>query len=391
MVSLLNISMIKKTVFVFLLSVFIPSAVFAAGWYTDANDKTLVWRFRQPITINHASVDATLTDFPVLVKISGTTNPLFTKALTTGRDIVFTNSDGMTKVSHEVESYDSVAGNLVAWVRIPSLSNTVDTPIYMYYGCTTATTQETKYGTWDSSFVMVMHMKETSGLHRDSTSVSNDALSLIVSQEGAQIGAADGADRFYVNIPGISNEVVSVETKSMSTSAGTISLLASEDASHGATRSYMYFTRSTATTGRLMLFDLYGTLEAGVSATSAVVTTFLIPVKTWHYYTLSWSGTNYVVYADGASVNSGTMTALPSIASYASIGNDGFAPAYEGWAGIIDEVRVSSSQRAATWISTESHTLLSPSTFYSLGAEQNRPQVILISGKRPKNHKKIPA
>jgi len=49
-----------------------------------------------------------------------------------GNDIVFTNNN-VIKLSHEIESYDSTTGHLVAWMKIPSLSSTVNTSIYMYY------------------------------------------------------------------------------------------------------------------------------------------------------------------------------------------------------------------------------------------------------------------
>ena len=50
-----------------------------------------------------------------------------------GDDIVFTDNDGI-KLDHEIESYDSATGHLVAWVNLPLLSTSTDTVIYLYYG-----------------------------------------------------------------------------------------------------------------------------------------------------------------------------------------------------------------------------------------------------------------
>ncbi|GAH11312.1 unnamed protein product, partial [marine sediment metagenome] len=51
-----------------------------------------------------------------------------------GDDILFAAADGTTKLDHEIESFDNVTGTLVAWVRIPTLSGSVDTDVYMYFG-----------------------------------------------------------------------------------------------------------------------------------------------------------------------------------------------------------------------------------------------------------------
>ena len=56
-----------------------------------------------------------------------------------GGDIYFTSSGGSTKLSHEIEKFDSSTGNLVAWVKVPNLSSSTDTILYMYYGPTTYT------------------------------------------------------------------------------------------------------------------------------------------------------------------------------------------------------------------------------------------------------------
>ena len=44
-----------------------------------------------------------------------------------GTDIVFTASDGTTKLDHEIESYNASTGLFISWVRIPALSPTAET------------------------------------------------------------------------------------------------------------------------------------------------------------------------------------------------------------------------------------------------------------------------
>src|SRR5258708_3241087 len=51
--------------------------------------------------------------------------------LSNGNDILFTASDGVTKYNHEIEKYTASNGNLIAWVRVSTVSHTTDTMLYM--------------------------------------------------------------------------------------------------------------------------------------------------------------------------------------------------------------------------------------------------------------------
>ena len=52
------------------------------------------------------------------------------------------------------------------------------------------------------------------------------------------------------------------------------------------------------------------------------------------------------------------------------VGRQWFAGSGDPWDGIIDEVRVSTVERDADWISTEYNNQVSGSTFLSLGVEE---------------------
>ena len=96
-----------------------------AAWYNSN------WQYRKKLTIDYNEVGATLTNFPVLVSLSSDTD-LAADAQDDNDDILFTGSNGTTKLDHEIEYFNGTTGQLIAWVKIPSLSNTVDTDIYMY-------------------------------------------------------------------------------------------------------------------------------------------------------------------------------------------------------------------------------------------------------------------
>jgi hypothetical protein len=97
--------------------------VHGAGWYDGA------WSSRKEITVDNTKVMATHADFPLLVSITGD-DALKAGARSDGFDILFTDDNGTTKLDHEIEEWDDTNGDLVAWVRIPSLPDTVDKVIY---------------------------------------------------------------------------------------------------------------------------------------------------------------------------------------------------------------------------------------------------------------------
>ena len=150
------------------------------------------WENRKMITINSSKVADTLENFPVLINI--TDSDLRDDAQDDGDDIVFVSIDNTTKFSHEIEYFDGTTGYLVAWVNITSISGSSDTSFYMYYNNTGASTQEDITGTWDSNFIMVQHLNETTGNRLDSTVNDNDASNFsVIANSSCQI---DGGDEF---------------------------------------------------------------------------------------------------------------------------------------------------------------------------------------------------
>ena len=136
----------------------------------------VTWPYRKSITIDHTKVSADLTDFPVLVSLASDTD-LASDALDNGNDILFTSSDGTTKLAHEIEQFDGSTGKLVAWVKVPSLSSSSDTIIYLNYGNPSSPNQQNPTGVWDSNYKAVWHFGETvggSGAIKDSTTNGNN-------------------------------------------------------------------------------------------------------------------------------------------------------------------------------------------------------------------------
>ena len=105
------------------------------------------WSYLRAITIDKTKVVADQTDFPILISIPSDPG-LAAHAQPTGNDILFTLSDETNKVPHKIESYTSTTGALVAWVKVPTLSSTVNTVLYLYYGNPSAPAQQDTMNTW---------------------------------------------------------------------------------------------------------------------------------------------------------------------------------------------------------------------------------------------------
>ena len=150
------------------------------------------WSYRKNITIDYTKVQGTQNNFPVLIKLTDLN--LSTKAQPDGDDIVFTDCY-RNQLNHEIEYYHSTSGELVAWVNVPSLSSTANTVLYLYYGNPSCSNQENPVGVWNSSFVMVQHLNETSGTCNDSTYHNNDGHPVGGLNQNA-VGMIDGADSF---------------------------------------------------------------------------------------------------------------------------------------------------------------------------------------------------
>ena len=85
------------------------------------------------------SGSSNLSNFPVLVTLTGDSDLSTSKVGSSGQGIRFT-SDGTTLLDYEIEEYtgDTNSGTLVAWVKVPTLDHDDTTYIYIHYGQTIA-------------------------------------------------------------------------------------------------------------------------------------------------------------------------------------------------------------------------------------------------------------
>lgn len=95
---------------------------------------------RIELTIDHTKVDAALSYFPVHVHLSnssGSTSQdvreVFDEVGANSKKIAITASDGVTKLFVEIERWDQANKEAWLWVRVPDISASIDTTLYLYY------------------------------------------------------------------------------------------------------------------------------------------------------------------------------------------------------------------------------------------------------------------
>lgn len=112
-----------------------------------------------------------------------------------GYDIIFTSdAEGAVKLDHEIDYYDPATGKIDVWIRIPRLSSSADTVIYLWYGDSgVSTSQENKAGLW-AGYTGVWHFGDGATLSvADSTATLSCTNHGVTSVAGA-VGSGGGAD-----------------------------------------------------------------------------------------------------------------------------------------------------------------------------------------------------
>ena len=334
-----------------------------AGWYNDS------WSRRLKITIDNTKVSADLTNFPVL--ISTTTTQLATYARTDGKDIIFTDNTGM-KLDREIERYTSGTGELVTWVKVPTIYNQADTILYMYYGnpSYSVATSAGAASAWDSNFKMVQHLPNGTTLSAND-STANGLNSTSISAPTAGAGKTDGGGVF----DGTDDYISIGDNSAFSVSAFTVSLWVNFSGFSGtdllAGRNAEYWlgydwAAAGCTAGKLCFCGYGGSSWGCASGTTGP------GAGTWYYVTGVHSGSNTYIYVNGT-LEGGPVADTPVSDGANPFDIGSFSGAASSYAtnGIIDEVRFSNGIRSAEWIQTEYNTQNSPSTFVAWGSTES--------------------
>jgi len=361
-----------------------PSPPLSLPWYSCS------WSSRKNITIDKSRVSGSHSDFPVLISL-GSDPDLAANARPDGFDILFTTTDG-TKLPHEIETYTSASGALVAWVKVPAVTSSANTTIIMYYGYAGSPNQQDKNGVWDANYNAVWHLTEDpSGAAPqmlDSTSNAYHGTSAGTMTTSDQVTAKvnggldfDGSDD-YLSTNYVQNGVTAYTIEAwIKTSTTSMQRVIVHDRGSGAGRSLTLSIGGTYPGGP----GVAGGVGYGVDSDSIYIgrySTTTVNNNNWHHLVGVWTapaGTaiapaQFSIYIDGtaAATTDATVGTAP-LSPLTGLGGT-LIGRHSPWntylLSIIDEVRISNTVRTADWIATEYNNQNSPATFYYLGNQE---------------------
>jgi hypothetical protein len=357
------------------------------NWYNFGATGHCDWAYRKRIIIDGTKVAGPLSDFPVLISIPADPD-LAASAKADGKSIIFTTSDGTTKLSHEIESFTKANGALVAWVKVPALSPSENTELWMYYGNVGAADQQDVANVWSANYNAVWHLKELGsgaiGEYKDSTSGANHGRGGggTAAQVPARVaGKMDFAQQFDATNDNI-NAGSPAGIDDIFGAGGTLSAwiypTSIGEGSEGrigdkasGTTGQTGWSFATYTNNVLMFRKGFGTTR-GYWTTPAGS----IALSGWNYVVVAYNQNNIAnnptIYINGVSqgiteVSAPAGAVQSDAANTLVLGNRGTAYTFSG---IIDEIRASKTVRTLPWIQTEFANQNDPASFITTGSEE---------------------
>ncbi len=138
--------------------------------------------YKKALVIPHTNINggSDLSDFPLLVSISSPdlATTMYGGMLCSplGFDFLFTNGAETRELAYEIDQYVASTGTLISWVRVPLLSVSRDTTLYLYFGNPTITASlATPQSVWDAYSSSVWHLGNGVSLNAIADSVSANA------------------------------------------------------------------------------------------------------------------------------------------------------------------------------------------------------------------------
>jgi hypothetical protein len=348
------------------------------------------YSFYRTITIDYTKVGgSSQTDFPVL--LSGI-YPFLASTSDGGKinnfviqpsgvpivvpiDLIITSdSAGLNLLKWEFETYSTSSGEINLWVKIPSISNSSDTVIYMFYGNPSAASWlGDSQDVWDSNFKGVWHLPDGDVLSTYDSTINNSNGS--ISGASGVPGQIDGAatmdgDTNFISFgpdPGAADNVTFSFWLYIISLNGTFQGIIGKRAGNALNSNFGLNISSTFNIAQIY----YGT-GSGVSA-FAIDLDSSLPTGIWNHvyctYMKSGSNTDVTFYVNG-NIISGPNTLSGNVISNSEDLYIGRSFNSGEYANInVDEFRISSNVRSSDWILTEYNNQSSPSTFYMVGSE----------------------
>jgi hypothetical protein len=323
---------------------------------------------------NGANVTGTVTNFPVLVRLT-TTDSVFAQSKGRGADIRFTKVGDVIRLKHQVESWDSVGKSAAIWVLLDSVKGANSTQTFrMHWNKTGASSLSNGAAVFDTArgYQAVWHFGEgnadtafdaTANAFRGAPQRSSGAVSF-PSDTAGMVGRARyygigggtvNSTGGYFSVPNSATGPLNFPengTYTVSTWVNADTVGISRTLLSKSDKAYSLELRNTGADWEFAEFS------AGTGWN--VVNQAAAPQKTWVHLVGVRNGPASLLYVDGVLIDAETRldasTAARRVVDFeigrSPDGGTSNAARYY-WRGMLDEVRLSSIARTADWAKLE--------------------------------------
>ncbi len=348
---------------------------------TAVTASVVCFTYVKPISLNNnlsacASTTDTLINFPVLIKITddpelASTNFGGHVEHSNGYDIFFTDEEN-NGLDFEIESYSSDinGGDLVAWVKIPSLPTALKSGIKLYYGNSSIILNPSSQLTWADDYVGIWHLNTD---ENDASQFGNDGTNVGSTNITGKV--ADGQ-----SFDGINDKIILPNSSSLAITGNSITVSVwayitgtpSDDTpfvtkfNEGNDERYMLGVDdgSNKVNTRISTSNGYYRHDAGS-----------YPYNQWSYFTMVYNGSTKKAYVNGEEIYSYSISGNILHTSTDSI-YIGKRYNLRWFDGLMDEIRISDEAKSADWICTEYANQNNPEDFISVGSEGMHPAIL---------------
>lgn len=333
--------------------------------------------YRKSIELNPEGLTADLSDFVVALVLEEDSD-LAARAQPDASDIHFTTRGG-TLLEFEIEEFVAASGKLVAWVKIPTVSMTQPTGIYLYYGDTPVT--HDAMPTWSGGFASVWHFAEDPTVSMPSFSDSVTATFPATASGSNRPSPASGIAGPGLSFDGVDDSLDIEDSGNSGLDFGTNSfsystwvfvteVVGSFDMpwwKGGASAGQGGYDIELGTNNwTVYVSDGGGPPTSIVGATFGDVSEFL---GRWVHLAVvvNREANELRVFADGVRKATRDISTVGAIGtgSSAKIGSSSYI-----YKGLIDETRVYRVPLSDDWVRTVHANLSSPATFLTIGPQE---------------------
>ncbi|MHC4120802.1 MAG: DUF2341 domain-containing protein [Planctomycetota bacterium] len=331
-----------------------------ADWYDPA------WTNRVLITIDNTKVAGDETDFPVLISQDNMVADFWTVAKSDGTDVVITSDDGETKLKREVGYINTGSQILEVYVKVPSLSSSSPTVLYLYYGNALASeTNDTD--AWNGNYLRVWHMNNEVGGKIPESTVNAKHLDIwgaptqgIDSFPGQAI-SYDGIDDGTTNNSGVKQATVAVYGKMV---GGVTNSCGGSCRASGAGTRYQRWLFITS--GGIGYYRNRG--NGATSQTAGDIT--YVADDLYSLVGVEVGATDRRIYNDGSYASTNTDSKTEGTPDHTLVGGRVVEDLnFNFYQGIVSEARLMNIALSANWISTEHQNMRETADFYSIEVE----------------------